>query len=821
MRAKKQLRGAIASGALAGNVHGRGARGWQPAATAWWVGMAIAAMAAPAQAQTPQAVAFDIPAQPLAGALRLFSQQAKQQVLFDQATVAGRSAPAVQGSLTPRQALDRLLAGTGIVVIQSQPDAFTLRAAPGDTAQTPTATLATVTVTGQNDRETATGPVGGLVAKRSATASKTDTPLIETPQSISVIPAEQIELLKPRDVAEALTYTAGINRAAWVDRVSDQFVVRGFTSTQPYLDGMRYQVGIYDGQMEPYGLERVEVLKGAASTLYGSLPPGGLINAVSKQPTTEPLREVGLDVGSFQRKQLSADFGGALTEDGAWSYRLTSVLRKSDAPQDYSNDDRAYIAGTLRWRPNAATSLTLRAEFQRDATVTPGGYPLYGTVLPSPYGEIPVSRFIGEPSFDTFDVNRKVAGYLLEHDFNEGLKLRHGVRYYQGEIHRREIQARNYYGFASDQRTFTRRGHERYQTSKGVTMDTSLQAKFQTGAIQHTALLGLDYSKTTWRDEYYIYSMPDLDLFDPVYGGAIGPQQRSDDNWGQRNIRQTGLYVQDQMKFGQRWVVLAGGRWDNVSYDDYNPLTGVVAADGEKSHKFSGRLGAVYLADNGLAPFAGFSQSFQPQAGSDRTGSRFKPTEGEQYEVGVRYQPVDSDTLVSAAIYQLTQKNVTVSDPLNTDFSVQMGEVRSRGFELEARTRLGRHANLITAYTYTDARTVKSSPLTPGEEGKRSAFTPYHQLSVWGDYGFGAFGLPGLRVGAGARYTGTTREQGSTRSLPAYVLLDAMVSYSTGPWKLALNMKNLADKRYVSACSFRTCFLGEPRTVILSATYRW
>lgn len=818
MRAKQHLRGAIASGALAGQVQGSAWR-WQPAAAAWWVAVAVAAMAAPAQAQ--EAIAFDIPAQPLAGALRVFSQQAKQQVLFDQATVAGRSAPALQAALTPRQALDRLLAGTGIVVVQSQPGAFTLKAAPPAAPQATTTTLATVTVTAQAERETATGPVGGLVAKRSATASKTDTPLIEMPQSISVIPAEQMELLKPRDVAEALTYTAGINRAAWVDRVSDQFVVRGFTSTQPYLDGMRYQVGIYDGQMEPYGLERVEVLKGAASTLYGSLPPGGLINAISKQPTTEPLREIATDIGSFQRKQVSADFGGALTEDKTWSYRLTTVLRDSDAPQDHTNDDRAYIAGSLRWRPDAATTLTLRAEVQRDGTVYPAGYPLYGTVYASPYGEIPTSRFIGEPGFDSFDVNRKVAGYLLERDLSDSLKLRHGLRYYQGSIHRRETWARNYFGFAGDQRTFTRRGHERYQTSKGVTMDTSLQSTFQTGAVQHTALVGLDYSKTTWRDEYYIYTMSDLDLFDPVYGGTIGPQQRSDSNWGQRNIKQTGLYVQDQMKLGERWVLLAGGRQDHVRYDDYNPLTGTVAADGEKSSKFSGRLGVVYLAPNGFAPFAGFSQSFQPQAGSDRLGARFKPTEGEQYEVGLRYHAPGSDTLVSAAIYQLTQKNVTVSDPFDNSFSVQMGEVRSRGFELEARTRLGRHANLIAAYSYTDARTVKSSPLTPDEEGKRSAYTPRHQLSAWADYGFGAFDMPGLRVGAGARYTGATREQGSSLSLPGYVLFDAMVSYTTGPWKLALNMKNLADKRYVTSCSYHTCFLGEPRTVILSAAYRW
>lgn len=776
----------------------------------------LAAVPAHAQSAAP-AVAVNLSAQPLGDALNELARQARLQLMVHPDLVEGKRAPALAGHYTVAEALQRVLEGSGLVAQVEASGVVVIKARPPAAAEK---TLSAITVISQ-EQEVANGPVGGLIARRSGTATKTDTPIIETPQSISVIPAEQIELMKPRDVAEALTYTSGVTRAAWVDRVSDQFVVRGFTSTQPYVDGMRYQVGIYDGQIEPYGLERVEVLKGAASTLYGSLPPGGLIKTVSKQPTVEPLHEVGVDVGNFNRKQVSADFGGALTEDEQWSYRLTTVVRDSDAPQDYSKDDRAYVAASLRWRPDARTSLTMRAEYQHDDTTYPAGYPLYGTVLASPYGEVPVSRFIGEPGFDLFKVNRKVAGYLLEHEFNDALKLRHGLRYYEGDIHRRETWARNYYGFGSTQTTFTRRGHERFQTSKGFTADTSLQYKVTTGAVQHTAIAGVDYSKTRWRDEYYIYTMPDLDLFNPVYGKTIGPQQQLTDSWGVREIRQTGLYLQDQMKIGERWVLLAGGRQDRVTYDDYNPLTGVATATNEKSDKFTGRLGAVYLADNGLAPFLGFSQSFQPQSGRDRLGNRFEPTAGEQYELGVRYQPAGTETQVSAALYQLTQENVTVTDPFNTSYSTQMGKVRSRGFELEARTKLGRDANLIGSYAYTDARTIKSSPLTPAEEGKRSAYTPYNQLSVWADHGFGFAGLAGLRAGVGARYVGQTREQGSTLALPGYTLLDAMVSYSTGPWKLSLNFKNLGDKRYVTSCSYHTCFFGEPRTVIASAMYRW
>jgi iron complex outermembrane receptor protein len=768
-----------------------------------------------ASAQTTAAIhQFNIPAGSLSTALNQAGETAKVLLSFDPALVANQSSSGLQGSYSIEEALYKLLQGTGLVAQARGNGAYRLE-------KQNDSSLALVTVKAGRGEETATGPVNGYVAKRSATGTKTDTPIIETPQSISVISAEQIAVLQPGNLSDALLYTAGVNKAAYVDRVADQFVVRGFGKVSPYQDGMRYQVGIYDGQIEPYGLERLEVLKGAASTLYGTLPPGGMINVVTKQPTVDPLHEIKLEAGNFDRKQIAADFGGALTQDGDWSYRLTALHRDSGTSMDYGKDNRTFVAGAVRWQPTAVTSLTLRAEYQHDDTVYTPGLPLYGTLLTSPYGQLPKSLFIGEPGFDLFKVNRKVVGYTFEHAFNDALTLRHSLRYYQGNIHRRETMARNYYGATPNQTVFTRKGHERFQTSTGTTLDTSLQYKAQTGPIKHTAIVGVDYSHTSWRDEYYGYTMADLDLFNPVYGGAIGPQQLQSDDWTEQKISQLGVYVQDQMKIGDHWVVTAGGRQDYVTVDRRSPYTGAIEIDHEKSQKFSGRLGAVYLADNGIAPFAGFSQSFEPVAGADRLGNRFKPTVGEQFEVGVRYQPKGSDTLISAAVFQLTQNNVTVTDPLDTSFNTQLGRVRSRGFEVEARTRIGRNTNLIAAYSYTDARTIESSPLTPAENGKRSSFTPYNQMALWMDYDFGAFGLAGLRLGAGVRYTGETREEGSDRMIPSHTQFDAMASYTTGPWKFAVNVKNLTDKRYYTACSYRTCFLGEPLTVTTSAAYSW
>lgn len=276
------------------------------------------------------------------------------------------------------------------------------------------------------------------------------------------------------------------------------------------------------------------------------------------------------------------------------------------------------------------------------------------------------------------------------------------------------------------------------------------------------------------------------------------------------------------MKIAEKWVVLLGGRYDRVRYDEGTFFTDETVAGGEKSHAFTGRAGLVYLADNGLAPYMSFSQSFEPQSGTDRNKTRFKPTRGEQWELGLRYQPKDSDMLISTSIYDLTQTDTLVSDPIDADYSVQLGKVRSRGFEIEMKTRIGRQANLIMAYAYTDARTIKSSPLTPEEKGRRTGGVPYNQLSLWGDYSFGAFGLPGLKAGLGVRYVDSTQPRGNWMSakVPGFTLFDAMVSYATGPWKLALNVTNLTDKTYLASCTYG-CFYGEPRKVVGTMSYRW
>lgn len=774
------------------------------------VGLPATALAQDAAGQgTTTQQSYSIAAGQLDTALNRFAVMAGIEIAFDAALTSGLQTAGLQGQYSIDEGLQRLLAGTGLAAVRRTDGSYRLEARPTDVD------LPLVRVEADWMQETAYGPVQGIAATRSATGTKTDTAIIETPQSISVVSREEFQNYGARNFTEALAYTAGISRQEGADRSTESLRVRGFTVDRSYRDGSKYQANLYDGQQELYGLERLEVLKGPSSILYGVASPGGMLNAVSKRPTSEPLREVNIEAGSFDRRQISADFSDALDEDGVWSYRLTMLHRDSDTFIDHVPDDRTYIAPALKWQPNEDTSLTLLSEYQRDQTAYVYGLPNSGTILPNPNGQIPRERFTGEPGYDEYDNERYSIGYLLEHGFSNSLRLRHSLRTFRSD---RDFPQMGI-GQSSDQRIYTRSAQDRRDASSGLISDTSLQYDWEAGNTANTSMIGIDYLRQRHETERYNRTAPPLDLFDPVYGSgnfgepvpfAWSSKQRSE---------QVGLYAQNQMKIAEKWVFLLGGRQDWTE-SETSPYFGPTEWNRRTANAFTGRVGGVYLADNGLAPFISYSQSFEPTSGTDRGGSRFEPTRGEQYEVGFRYQPDGWDTMLTAAVYQLTQENVLTIDPVDTNFSTQIGEVRSRGVELEAKTAIGPNANLVTAYAYTDARTTKSSPVTPGEEGKRTPNTPYNQFSLWGDYRFSDFGLPGLKLGAGVRYMGPTKATWVEGEVPSFALLDTRVSYETGPWIYALNATNLTDKTYIESCTYG-CFYGEPRSVVGSVSYQW
>jgi iron complex outermembrane recepter protein len=773
---------------------------------------------APAHAQSgPQRQQYNIPAGTLDQVLNRYASAAGVLLSADAALTQGKQSPGLKGSYTAAEGFAKLLGEHQLEAVVGNNGSYSLR--PVRSAMLPE-----VKVTAAE--ENAWGPVYGYAAKRSATGTKTDTPLIETPQSIAVVTADQMNALKAQTLEDALSYTAGIVSNAGYSSSFDQFISRGFKigddSGNIYRDGLKLSGTSWaSGQQETYGLERVEFLKGASSVLYGAASPGGIINTVSKRPTGDKIREVNIQAGNMSHRQLAADIGDKLNEDGSLSWRLVALARDENTGTDYVPNDSRYFAPSLKWQPSADTSLTVLANYQERKTAYRYGLPAVGTLIRSPWGKIPSNRFIGEPGFDRQENTQIGIGYVFEHAFSEQTSIRHSLRYIDSEADVRFTSPLG--GLDPIGRSYTGRTPiQEYERTSGFSTDTSITHKAQTGAVSHTLLGGLDYSRYKPESEWHVnpFGFPDLDLYAPVYGASPGTLSPYAPLSNKQDLIRTGVYFQDQMKIADKWVLLLGGRKDWTE----NKLSRYFGAENyasEKADKFTGRAGAVYLADNGFAPYVSFSQSFEPQAGTDRHRNPFKPTTGEQYEMGLRYQPKNADYLISASVFNLTQQNILTPDPANpTLFKVQTGEARSRGFELEAKGRLGRYANVLAAYAYTKAEITESNE--PGMVGQRMANVPRNQFSLWGDYQMAQFGLPNLKLGLGTRYIGSTEDvQGTGAKVPSYTLFDAMASYDiSSTWRLSLNARNIGDKEYLS-CSGALCLYGEPRKVILAATLRW
>lgn len=679
------------------------------------------------------------------------------------------------------------------------------------------ASLPEVKVTAEG--ETASGPARGFVAKRSATGTKTDTALVETPQSITVVTREQVEAQAADSLDQAFGYSAGITPLSGGSqrRISTSFTVRGFNVTGQaplYLNGSKFPINSLSGAMELYAFERVELLKGPASILYGQTAPGGIINLVSKRPTATPLREVELQAGSWGRRQAAVDLAGPLTEDGRVGYRITALARNADAMVPQLADDRRLLNIAVAWKLTPDTDLTLVAGYNKGKSHYDYGKPYDGTLLPNPNGRIVRDLFVGEPGFDHFDTEGKTAGWLLEHRLNEDWTLKQNLLVFDYTADNAYASIASRADAATGLRTVKRDPTVRYDTDKGWSLDNQLQGRLRTGPLDHLLLAGLDFSDRDFRRAQRTGTVTALDLYNPVYGNSVNLAAAG--SRSSTSARQLGLYLQDQIKLGAGWVALLGARYDKAHNEGSTVLAnGAASATDERSHAFTPRAGLLYHFDNGLAPYYSYTRSFQPASGVDYFGRAFKPTEGTQHELGLKYEPRGTNLLVTAAVYELTQTNVSTGDPDHPGFSIQTGEIRSRGFELEARASLSRQWDVTAALGAIDARVTKSNT---ANLGTRPTSVPRNTASVWVDHRFAA--LPGLSAGLGVRRVGAQASSVAGLNVPAFTLVDAALRYETGPWRFALNVKNLADKNYLADCTY-ACFYGDERNATLTVRYSW
>ncbi|QGU09506.1 ferrichrome porin FhuA [Leclercia sp. J807] len=707
----------------------------------------------------------------------------------------------------------------------------------------------TITVTAAPaPQESAWGPAATIAARQSATGTKTDTSIEKVPQSISVVTAEEMALHQPRSVKEALSYTPGVavgTRGA--SNTYDYLIIRGFAadgqSQNNYLDGMKMQGNFYnDAVIDPYMIERAEVMRGPTSVLYGKSSPGGLLNMVSKRPLTEPLKEVQFKVGTDSLFQTGFDFSDALDDDDVYSYRLTGLARSNNAQQERAEEQRYTIAPSFSWRPSDKTNFTFLSYFQNEPeTGYYGWLPKEGTVDPLPNGDRLPTDFNEGAKNNTYSRNQKMVGYSFDHEFNDTFTVRQNLRFAENKTSQNSVYG---YGVCSDAANSGNalcnalspadKGHylaRKYvvddEKLQNFTVDTQLQSKFATGDVDHILLTGVDYMRmrndiNAWFG--YDGSVPLLDLYNPVYSN-FDFGSKNPDNSGPYQLlnkqQQTGLYVQDQAQWNKVLVTL-GGRYDWAEQDSFNRVTGTTAS--RDDNQFTWRGGVNYLFDNGVTPYFSYSESFEPSSQSDAQGKPFAPSKGKQYEVGVKYVPSDRPIVLTGALYQLTKTNNLMADPAGSFFSVEGGEIRARGVEIEAKAALSASVNVVGSYTYTDVEYTTDT----NYKGNTPAQVPEHMASLWGDYTFYDGALSGLTLGTGGRFSSSSYgDPANSFKVGSYAVMDALVRYDLARFgmagsNVALHVNNLLDREYVASC-FNTygCFWGAERQVVATATFRF
>ncbi len=736
-------------------------------------------------------------------------------------TVPCRQAIATRSATQPPALVHAL--STAIAALCALATGSGAQAQSGSAPATAEATLAPVTVNADAGQENPTAPVAGFVARRALSATKTDTPLIETPQAVSVITRDQMEAQGAQTLRQTTAYTAGIVSNYFDSRV-DNFKARGGDVTQ-YLDGLLRIYGTYNNiKAEPYLLERVEFLRGPSSVLYGQGSVGGVLNLTSKRPQAEPLREVQVQLGSFARKQIAADLTGPLTQDGQWLYRLVAVGRVSDSQVDHVSDDRQVFAPSLTWRPSAATSLTLQFTHQKDRSGSLiGFFPWQGTLLPNRYGQIPTSTFISEPGWDAYNSENNSWGYLFSHQLNSDWTVRQNLRRTVSDVDYRTIYtsfaANRATGrparpvFEADGRTLIRDAGWQRNASRLLLLDTQLEGRLRAGGAEHTLLAGVDAQRNTTSQSTWSKTISGIDAYAPVYGNFTPPAESALARQPDVRQRQIGFYAQDQIRWN-RWTATLGLRHDRAKTD----TEGRPAAAVDDS-AWTKRLGATYQMDAGWAPYLSYSESFQPLGGVDFYGTPYKPQRGQQWEAGVKWQPEGRGLSAYAALYQLREKNRKTTDPANPNNSLQIGETKTRGLEAELTASLARQWDATLAYAYTDAEISRSNA---GDQGQPVAGVPKHTASAWLSHRFSTGGRGQWTVGGGLRYTGSQWTGTSAITTPASTIADALLAYDAGDWRVAFNVTNLTDKVQITQCLARgDCFYGQRRTYLLTSTYRF
>jgi iron complex outermembrane recepter protein len=658
----------------------------------------------------------------------------------------------------------------------------------------------------------------GYRIPNTSTATKTDTPLRDIPQSIQVIPRQIIEERRVTRVGEIAQNVSGVTVTAGPSNVGEQFTIRGFSggefgSGNEFRNGFR-SLGL--GTFNPGNIERVEVLKGPASVLYGQIEPGGMINFVTKKPLARPSYEVDFELGSFGYSKPALDISGPLSKDKKSLYRLNASYEKSGSFVDFVNRDIRQVSPSLTYDLSDRSKLTFDYEYIRETGVNNPGLPRSPLAF-----QLPRNLFLGEPN-DSVDSKSQSLNVGLDHRFSEDWQLRTQANW------QNESFKRNAYRIGrilnADGRTLNRfLQNDTEDNADSYSIQTNLIGKVKTGSIDHQLLLGVEWNKFNDLDATGFSTVELIDVFNPIYNTAVRPTL-FDDNASRltANSTTTSFYLQDQVTLLPNFKLLIGGRYDSINeksglqdldVDGVTPIS-PISESSFSSQAFSPRVGFVYQPIEPVSLYASYSTSFVPNNTLTRSGTSIDPTNSNQLEVGVKTEIFDGKLAATLSAYQITKTNVLTIDPVDPDFSIPIGEVKSRGIELDVTGKIQPGWNIIASLF------VNESAVTVGDEnspvGNILINAPRSGASLWSTYEIQAGNLQGLGFGGGVSYVGDVQATlPNTFLIPAYLRTDAAIFYKRDNWKAALNFKNLFDVNSYSNQG-GGIYPGDPFTVLAS-----
>ncbi|MFA0551942.1 TonB-dependent siderophore receptor [Vibrio lentus] len=697
--------------------------------------------------------------------------------------------------------------------------AFSAQALAEETVTAADSNIETVTIMGKAYRNTAT---------KSALEPE------ETPQGITVIDEEQLEQRGVKSLNQALRYAPGVvteQKGASVT-MYDTFSIRGFSNNQSYYDGLvlPFLTGWnLQPQIDPIAIQQVEVFKGPTSVLYGSMPPGGMVNMIAKAPQEDGSTKVGVSTGSRNLMEASIDTSGQLG-DSDFSYRLVALARKQDSQVDNAEEERYVIAPSLDWQVSDRTLINFNLYYQNDPSMgTNSAMPLEVLKASDP------SVSMGDKNWSTFEREVLMLGYKINHQINDNWTFLQNARYTDASLY----QENTYHtatNFNPATGSLIRNAYSTDEDSQSFVIDNQVSGRVEISGLEHNLLFGVDYLKLTGDSLYKEFTANagfyGFDAYNP--NNDLLDKSQLQENYRESHditTEQLGLYFQDQVRY-DALVLLAGGRYDMFkASDDKNSSYPTYDGKEEADHnQFSYRVGALYELDNGISPFVSYATSFEPAAGTDINGNSLKPQLGEQVELGIKYLSPDMSQQVTASYFHITKKDSIAADPSDPTYrsKIQLGEVRSQGVEVEGRWFVTEDWDVNASYTYVDMEVTEDA--NPDLEGTTPIYVPTHAANLWSNYYVYGGALAGTRWSAGARYMGememdATNTQGK---VPSYTVVDLSLGYDLGEASDTLSgatanlmVNNLFNEEYYTCYDQSNCWFGAEQSVELSVNYEF